>query len=118
MLAWCVSFFSENNPLKVDKILGLTFLRQEKTFHLLWLNFLLDSVFTTPIYSGRRSRFVNSMFPNKKHFATKTKLMSQFLWLGFTIKVGPKETNLIRPNTPWHYELKSPASIVQLNGTV
>ena len=34
------------------------------------------------------------------------------------VQVGPKETNLIRPNTPRHYELKPPASIVQLNGTV
>ena len=34
------------------------------------------------------------------------------------VQVGPRETNLIRPNTPRHYELKPPASIVQLNGTV
>ena len=34
------------------------------------------------------------------------------------VQVGPKETNLIGPNTPLHYELKPPASIVQLNGTV
>ena len=34
------------------------------------------------------------------------------------LQVSPKEANLIRPNTPWHYELKPPGSIVQLNGTV
>ena len=34
------------------------------------------------------------------------------------VQVGPKETNLIWPNTPWYYELKPPASIMQLNGTV
>ena len=34
------------------------------------------------------------------------------------VQVGPKEANLIRPNTPRQPELKPPASIMQLNGTV
>ena len=34
------------------------------------------------------------------------------------VQVGSTETNLIRPNTPRHYELKPLASILQLNGTV
>ena len=72
--------FEENDLLKVDKILGLTFLRQEKTFkdkngvsfHLLQLKRLLDAMFTTPVRQRRRGRFVNSAFPNKKNFAQKT----------------------------------------------
>ena len=78
--------FEENDLLKVDKILGLTFFKARKdfeallktlfsVFHLLQLNFLLNSMFTTPIYSRRRGRFVNSVFPNKKHFAQKTKFI-------------------------------------------
>ena len=34
------------------------------------------------------------------------------------VQVGPKQTNLIPPNTSRHYELKPPASIVQFNGMV
>ena len=78
--------FEENDLLKVDKILGLTFFKARKdfeallktlfsVFHLLQLNFLLNSMFTTPIYSRGRGRFVNSAFPNKKHFAQKTKFI-------------------------------------------
>ena len=63
--------FLENDLLKVDRILGLTFLRGKKRlqgfkkafFHLLWLSFVLDILFTTPVYSRRRGRFVNSSFP-------------------------------------------------------
>ena len=72
--------FLENDVLKVDKILGLTFLRQLdfegfKTafFHLLWLSFVFDGLFTTPVYSRRRDRFVNSTFPNNKNLAQKSK---------------------------------------------
>ena len=35
-------------------------------FHLLQLSFALHGLFTTPVYSRRRSRFVNSAFPYKK----------------------------------------------------
>ena len=60
--------FLEKDLLKVDKILGLTFFRQEKTsrdskrafYHLLLLSFVVDELFTTPVYSPRRGRFVNS----------------------------------------------------------
>ena len=65
------AIFLENDLLKVNKILGLTFFKAEKTwkdskrlFHLLQLNFVLDELFTTPVsvYSRRRSRFVNAAF--------------------------------------------------------
>ena len=34
---------------------------------------MLDGLFTTPVYSRRRSRFVNSAFSNKKILAQKSK---------------------------------------------
>ena len=60
--------FLENNLLKLDKILALTFFKARKAlegfntafFNLLYLSFVLDELFTTPVYSRRRSRFVNS----------------------------------------------------------
>ena len=58
--------FSEKDLLKVDKILGLTFLQAKKDFegfktaffHLLLLSFVADGLFTTPVCSPRRCRFV------------------------------------------------------------
>ena len=72
--------FFEKDLLKVDKILGLTFLQARKDFegfktaffHLLLLNFVVDGLFTTPVYSPRRDRFVNSAFPNKKNLSQKS----------------------------------------------
>ena len=32
---------------------------------------MVDELFTTPVYSPRRGRFVNSAFPNKKNLAPK-----------------------------------------------
>ena len=63
--------FLKNDLLKVDKILGLTFFKARKDFEgfetaffqLLLLSFVLDGLPTTPVYSGRRDRFVNSAFP-------------------------------------------------------
>ena len=74
--------FLEKGLLIKDKILGLTFFRQEKTskdfrtafFHLLLLSFVVDELFTTPVYSPRRGLFVNSAFPNKKNLALKRSL--------------------------------------------
>ena len=66
--------FEENDLLKLDKILGLTFFKARKDFEA-QLNFLLNAMFRTPFYSRRRGRFVNSAFPNKKHFAQKTKFI-------------------------------------------
>ena len=74
--------FLENDLLKVDKSLGLTFFKVRKDlegfntafFNLLQLSFVLDGLFTTPVYSRRRSRFVNSAFSNKKILAQKSKL--------------------------------------------
>ena len=74
-------FFLENDLLKVDRILGLTFFKARKDFegfktaffHLLYLSFVLDRLFTTPVCSRRRGRFVNSAFPNKKNLAQKSK---------------------------------------------
>ena len=75
--------FLENDLLKVDKILGLTFLRQEKTWKdsirrfsiYCSRSFVLDGLFTTPVYSRRRSRFVNSAFSKKKILAQKSKFI-------------------------------------------
>ena len=74
-------FFLENDLLKVDKILALTFFKARKDlegfntafFNLLKLSFVLYGLFTTPVYSRRRSRFVNSAFSNKKILAQKSK---------------------------------------------
>ena len=35
---------------------------------------MVDGLFTTPVYSPRRGRFVNSAFPNKKNLAQKRSL--------------------------------------------
>ena len=43
-------------------------------FHLLLLSFGVDGLFTTPVYSPRRGRFVNSAFPNKKNLAQQRSL--------------------------------------------
>ena len=43
-------------------------------FHLLLLSFLVDGLSTTPVYSPRRGRFVNSAFSNKKSLAQKRSL--------------------------------------------
>ena len=78
-------FFLEKDLLKVDKILGLTFFQPRKDFegfktaffHLLLLSFVVDRLFTTPVYSARshrRGRFVNSAFPNKKNLAQQRSL--------------------------------------------
>ena len=78
--------FLEKDFLKVDKILGLTFFQARKDFegfrtaffHLLLLSFVVDGLFTTPVYSPRRQlrrgRFVDSAFPNKKNLAQKRSL--------------------------------------------
>ena len=66
--------FLGNDLLKVDKILELTFFKARKDlegfitafFNLLYLSFVLDGLFATPVYSRRRSRFVNSAFYNRK----------------------------------------------------
>ena len=72
------SFKSRQNP-RVD-----FFLRQEKTskdskrhfsIYCKCACFLLNGLFTTPIYSRRRGRFVNSACPNKKHLAPKSKFI-------------------------------------------
>ena len=44
-------------------------------FNLLWLIFVLVGLFTTPVYSRRRSRFVNSAFSNQKILAKKSKFI-------------------------------------------
>ena len=75
--------FLENDLLKVDKSLGLTFFKVRKDlegfntafFNLLQLSFVLDGLFTTPVYLRRRSRFVNSAFSNKKTLAQKSKFI-------------------------------------------
>ena len=68
---WC--FKSRQNP-RTDFLRQLDF-EGFKTafFHLLWLSFVFDGLFTTSVYSRRRDRFVNSAFPNNKNLAQKSK---------------------------------------------
>ena len=79
MSSVCFLFFLKNDFSKVNKILVLTFLSQEKDFEGLktllfclfvcfffiyssWF-FFFNAMFTTPVYnSRRRGRFVNSAF--------------------------------------------------------
>ena len=76
--------FLENDLIKVDKILRLTFFKARKDlegfnkafFNLLSLGFVLDGLFTTPVYSRRRGRFVkNSALSNKEILAPKSKFI-------------------------------------------
>ena len=82
MSSFFFHIFLVKDLLKVEKILGLTFSQARKDFegfktaffHLLLLSFVVDGLFTTPVYSPRRGHFVNSAFPNKKHLAQKRSL--------------------------------------------
>ena len=65
--------FLENDLLKVDKILRLTFFTA--FFNLLYLSFVLNGLSTTTVYSRKRSRFVNSAFSNKKILVEKSKFI-------------------------------------------
>ena len=68
--------FLENDLLKVNKILGLTLFKVREDlegFNTAFFN-LLDGLFTAPVYSSRRSRFVNSAFSNKKILAQNRSL--------------------------------------------
>ena len=69
------SFKSRQNP-RVDYFSGKKRLRRFKTafFHLLLLSFVVDGLFTTPVYSPRRGHFVNSAFPNNKNLAQQRSL--------------------------------------------
>ena len=69
-----LSFKSRQNP-RVDFFQARKDFEGFKTafFHLLLLSFVVDGLFTTPVYSRRRGRFVNSAFPNRKHLAQKSK---------------------------------------------
>ena len=66
------SFKSRQNP-RVDFFSAKKRLRriQSGVFYLLLLSFVVDRLFTTPVYSPRRCRFVDSVFPNKKNLAQK-----------------------------------------------
>ena len=74
-------FFSESDLLKVDQILGLTFLKGRiqngvlpfTTFTVAEIS--AQWIFTTSVYSRRGRRFVNSAFPNKKSLAQKSKFI-------------------------------------------
>ena len=62
--------FLENDLLKVDKILGLTFFKARKDFekyktaffHYMKVSFVLEGLLATSVYSRRRGHFVNSTF--------------------------------------------------------
>ena len=74
----------ENDLLNVNKILGLTFLRQEKTWkdskrcfsiYCSWVLWSMDCLQLS------RGRFVNSAFPNKKNLAQKSKFIyDKHIW--------------------------------------
>ena len=76
--------FLEKDLFKVNKILGLTFFQARKDFegfktaffHFLLLSFVVDGLFTTPVYSPRRGRFVKSSFPKKKNLAQQRSLFT------------------------------------------
>ena len=61
-----LTFFKARNDLKAFKA---------AFFHLLLLSFVLDGLFITPVYSRRRSRFVNLAFSNTKFLAQKSKFI-------------------------------------------
>ena len=69
------SFKSRQNP-RVDIFPARKDLEGFKAafFHLLLLSFVVDGLFTTPVCSPRRGRFVNSSFPNEKNLAQKRSL--------------------------------------------
>ena len=90
--------FLENDLSKVHKILRLTFFKARKYFEGLKTEFFSFTVaeffaremFTTPVYSCWRGRFVNSSFPNKKeHFVKKR---SSFM-------TNKEESNVCRSST-------------------
>ena len=61
------SFKSRQNPM-VDFFQARKDFEGFKTafFHLLLLSFVVDGLFTTPVYSPRRGRLVNSAFSGPK----------------------------------------------------
>ena len=65
------SFKSRQNP-RVDFFSGKKRLRRIQNGV---LSFVVDGLFTTPVYSPRRGRFVNSAFSNKKILAQKSKFI-------------------------------------------
>ena len=69
------SFKSRQDP-RVDFFSGKKRLRriQNGVFPFTVVEFCDDRLFTTPVYSPRRCRFVNSVFPNKKNLAQKRSL--------------------------------------------
>ena len=91
--------FVGNDLLKVDKILGLTFLKARRDLEgfntafssLLQLSFVLDGLVTTPVYSRRRSRFVNSAFSNNKILAQKSMFIQTNVCRNCTFQVNRKK---------------------------
>ena len=91
MSSVCFLFFLKNDFSKVNKILVLTFLSQEKDFEglktflfclfcLFFFSFIVadffffNAMFTTPVYnSRRRGRFVNSAFLRRNVLPQKTR---------------------------------------------
>ena len=71
------SFKSRQNP-RVEFFSDKKRLRriQHVVFPSTVVEFCVDGLFTTPLYSPRRGHFVNSAFPNKKNLAQKR----SYLW--------------------------------------
>ena len=64
------------------------------------LSFVVDGLFTTPVYSRRRSRFLNSAFPNKNNLAPN----EVYLWqTNFKANVCRNSTFQVnrRKNATW-----------------
>ena len=77
--------FLDNDLSKIATILGLTFLRQEKTskdskpdgfcFPIAAAEIFAQWIVHNSVYSRRIGRFVSSAFPNKKKFAQISKFI-------------------------------------------
>ena len=71
--ARCFSYFFRERPFKSRQIPRVDLFKARRDFEgfktalsSIYLKFSLDGMLTTPVYSHRRGRFVNSAFPNKK----------------------------------------------------
>ena len=123
--ARCFSYFFRERPFKSRQIPRVDLFKARRDFEgfktafsSIYLKFLLDGMLTTPVYSNRRGRFVNSAFPNKKKRCTK---MEVYLWqtkclLNFYVS-SEYDKQCYRKTTP---HLEQPSRLTRLhaqNGT-
>ena len=85
----------------------VTFFKARKDlafFHLLQPRFVLDGLFTTPVYSRRRSLFVNSAFPSKKIWPKNRRL---FMTNKFESKMFAKILRSSKQQKEWYRKTTS-----------